>query len=228
MGIINKFQYFIESYLEGNRAPLYHFTKLDKLNNILDDNELKPSAPAFGINGYRDNLNKSISLTRFPGYSGNFTVCRITLDTNLLLRDGYKPRPIDEVGIAILKSKNKKNKHYSKFNHKNLKYTHHNTQNVENISGLEQEYEERIYKSIKMVGKYITFIDFDFDTTALSTLQNGRRSLVLRYPNIVNYIKKYPHIKVRKIIYASSKSGRSPWPIPKETVLDIDIIEREM
>lgn len=90
--MISIFRIF-ESYLKSNFAPLYHFTTLLTLSEILDDNVLKV--------GYYDNpffgkISNFVSLTRNDKFKFKFRKvdCRMKLDRNLL-RSNYKIIPYD-------------------------------------------------------------------------------------------------------------------------------------
>ena len=67
-----------ESYLEGGRAPLYHFTFSV---NVLKSDEMRNRIPARDKNG--EKKIKSNSYTRSSTYSDNspITTIRIKLDT---------------------------------------------------------------------------------------------------------------------------------------------------
>lgn len=188
--MIMNFKIF-ESYLNGNRQPLIHQTTKYNLIEILETDELKTSKAA-------DN-QISISFTRSLYYSDAPTSARLLLDVDKLIRDGYTIIPYDELYHLFIKYKDKdkntekkkkliqKFKKYSKVNpHTGLKYMKHNVNiDLPDENQLEQEYEERIYKNIKKLGKYIIAIDIDYSSYYDYVL------------NIMkNYLKKYPHIEI--------------------------------
>ena len=180
-----------ESYLGGSRAPLYHGTSTYSLSSILETDMLKvnhPTRDRYGRNRYNKDQIKSISLTRDKYYCENDSI--IMLDNDLLYNDGYKSHPIDELGAALPKGHKyykKYNKHLNAFN--GFKRIRHgdsvDLSKVNNLVALDEEYEERIYKNIKNLGKYIISIIFKGDN------MNSQY-----YDFIKEYIKKYPHINV--------------------------------
>ena len=216
-----KFLHTFESYLVGARQPLYHFTF--NLKSILKTNTIIAQK---GF--YPDRTKKAICLTRFKGYSGASGNERICLDTNLLIKHGYKPYPIDEYGHAFnfyVK------KHINSEVEKNKKKVYHFktiskpfTQGEKTVHGipkfenpmikipLEIEYEERIYKNIENVGKYILYIDVD------ENFFDSEKEI------LIEYVKKYPHILVRKLKYKITNLGKSPMLDPTEILLSIDKI----
>lgn len=185
MAEILKFEDFInESYLSGGRPPLYHSTHY--FTNILKSDLLKANKPAFDVNN-----RKSISFTR-DRYYGDGGPKKFMVDVDHLIKDGYKPTPVDEVGSALNKRKslglNDKpyQNSYSKVNPRNKTIVH-------NIAGLEtgndlmmsQESEERIYKDIPNFGRYVIEIILPDDS-------------VKRYkPELEDYLTQYPHIVVK-------------------------------
>jgi hypothetical protein len=216
-----------ESYLKGHRSPLYHFTK--NLFKLIEDDILNPGQPTFPKN------IKAICLTRFPGYTEAGSN-RLQLDTDKLIKAGFKPYPVDEMGLGI-SGKLKKWKQedievpinkinaflgYSKPFMQGLKFTH-GVKGYEFLNNgtpyipTEFEFEERIYKPIPNIGKYIQFID-------LHQEPNIEKLEILK-----NYIKKYPHIIVRKLKYKWITTGKInrqvPLEIPTEIILNINMIK---
>lgn len=180
---VKTFQEFVnEAYLEGSRQPLYHYTFLSRLSSIIESNILKMGTPA------RPRGSKAICLTRNPYFShdGVGLECRISLDYDKLKNDGYRSHPFDEVGTV---TKDTKNINFIKSNFPSIKQGKRNIQHGLDLpkigTGLEVEFEERIYKDIKNIGKYIISIDFSNESTAL------RLSVLDRY------LEEYPHIKIK-------------------------------
>lgn len=217
-----------ESYLKGHRAPLYHFT--DNLLKLIKDDILNLGNPT-----YPKNI-KTICLTRFPGYTEAKGSNRLQLDTDKLIKAGFKPYPVDEMGLGIsgrLKkwkqedeevpsSKIKAFLGYSKPFRQGLKFTHgvkgdEFLNKGEPYIPSEYEFEERIYKPIPNIGKYIQFID-------LHRVPNKEELEILK-----KYIKKYPHIIIRKIKYKWIATGKIvrqvPLETPTEIILDINMVK---
>jgi len=187
--MITKFETYInESYLEGGRQPLYHYTR--NLKDILETDILKTHKAA-------DN-EISISFTRSLYYEEHCTDIRLVLDADKLKNDGYKIIPYDEVGNAFVsKSKKKKLNGYTKANPyykgrgviNNVGITAKTKGFVdpEGFGELEWEYEERCFNDIKNLGKYLIAIDLSEYYYEL-------------YSNkIKEYLEKYPHIEIIKL-----------------------------
>jgi len=179
-----------ESYLSGGRQPLY--TWVVDFKRMIESDQLNVGNPTYDKNHKKrsdtDQL-KSISLSRSSSFI-YYKTYRIVLDTNKLIKDGYIPEPFDEFSAAF----NSKLGNTSKPRHfKYLKAIRHglNIKFDPKIND-EEEYEERIYKDIKDIGKYILYINMQPDTL-------DRIS-----PLVVEYIKKYPHIEIRKFRYIKS------------------------
>lgn len=188
---INNFDdYISEAYLKGSKQPLYHVTR--NLEAILETDYLKISKPAYG---YGD--KKSISVTRSNIYSAQdsydgFSGHRLVLNTDKLLLAGYRSYPVDEIGIAASGGgKRKTQKNIQKWNYlfrkpvtgKNL-----NLPTPENDIELEIEYEERFYKEIKDLGKFLLAIEF-------RTLETFEYFIRRNLNALISYLNKYPHIK---------------------------------
>lgn len=197
--MIKKFEEFInESYLGGHRQPLYHFTR--NLDTILKTDLLKMSKPARGTYG----KTLSISVTRNVDYADAGDIF-FELDYSKLYNDGYIAYPVDEWAWNRDGTVNKNTKKYSfgKSNFREIESGRrgikHNISNLPKIGSLEIEFEERFYKNIENLGKYIISI-------------NGPE---LHYSsNIEKYLEKYPHIK----IYSVDKNNHR---IKKEITKDI-------
>ena len=171
-----------ESFLleSTSRAPLYHFTYQNKLNRIFIDDLLKSNRPYLT----RPNMpQESISVTRNKYYSERrFYKFRIKLDTNKLLAAGFKPIPINEFNLSVLKDVGP-------------------DYNIPT-----QQEEERIYKSIPNIGKYITDIDISdlFSGFKVEDIINNIPQFISNLEDtplltediklLINYLLKYPHI----------------------------------
>src|SRR6478735_4362700 len=179
---IKLFEEFVnESYLKSGFQPLYHWT--DSIERILESNTLKVGNPAIRFN----NL-KSISLTRnnlFGDAGGSYRLC---LDQNKLRLDGYKPYSLDEIALYHKELPNKKDIFPKKFMGDPRRYTKQNIYKYDEFEGMEFEFEERIFKDIKNLGKYIIAIQ----TTNNFELKNN-------FNILSEYIQKYTHIKIQLI-----------------------------
>lgn len=180
--ILNFEQFVNESYLKGSRQPIYHFTFA--LNDILKSDMLKTSRAADG--------EKSISFTRSVYYEDYASSgVRLVLDADKLKNDGYKIIPYDEVGRKISHRKEDRFKGYGKANYKFvMKSVIHKLnipewQDEDGLDALEWEYEERSFKDIKNLGKYLIAIDISDNS-----LYDSREEIIREY------LKKYPHIKI--------------------------------
>lgn len=98
---------FNESYLKSNFGPLYHFTDVFSLKEILNTNSLNI--------GLYDNMvfgeiRKTISLTRDKNFKFDFrnTSVRLSLDKNKLLNN-YKILPFDYFIQSRKEDKSKSN-----------------------------------------------------------------------------------------------------------------------
>lgn len=144
---------------------------------------------------------------------------RLVLDQEKLMRDGYITKPFDELGLATIN--NDRFKSMSKHSYyKGLKTIQHGIPDLksdDNTMGWEEEYEERIYKDIKSLGKYIIYIDF---------LSNSRYFTDYK-EKIVDYIKDYPHIKAREIKMIKTRSGSEIKSDRGDILLDINMIRKE-
>ena len=193
-----------ESYLKGGKQPLYHFILRGTfvLEEILESDVLRVGKNGRDINNKRPNDDgylPSISVTRNKNYESRGTV-RIELDQDLLNKDGYKSIPIDEMGNVIIKrGKGDKHKKYKKYLNPFTQYKriNHGVGKLNKIKNdeykspwpLEEEFEERIYKNIKNIGKYIISI-------RLSSYLNNENGKLLIPEYIKNYLEIYSHIKV--------------------------------
>jgi hypothetical protein len=181
--IIKKFDDFLnEAYLKGGRQPLYHYTFLGRLPSIIESDTLKMGNPA------RPRDSKAICVTRNPYFShdGAELECRIVLDYDRLKNDGYRSYPFDEIGTV---TKDTKNMNYIKSNFPSVKQGKRTIQHGLDLpkigNGLEVEFEERIYRNVKNIGKYIISIDF------------SNKSNLLRLSELDKYLEEYPHIRIK-------------------------------
>ena len=193
---IKKFEDFInEAYLKGGRQPVYHFTSSSGLLGIIKSDELKTSKPARQSHGY----DKSISLTRNIDYSDSRNDFCLELDSDSLLRDGYRIYPVDEISWKEGKP-NKlaiKNFNFIKSNFLDVKSGKRGTKHGLKLPKnpiLETEFEERIYKNVKGVGKYLLRIILyrDVLTTRIGFINEDLRDI------LVDYLNKYPHVRIYK------------------------------
>lgn len=175
-------EYLEESYLKGGRAPLYHFTY--RLIDILSDDTLKTARSV----GYSNGKENAISFTRNADYNEYNKAYRLELDTDALIKDGYKPFSVDELGWAAIKRGKKDNFVKSNIDsfRKGVRGTRHNIKSLPDVGDveLETEFEERIFRNIENLGKYLLSISIYKDIHS-------------NIYNIINkYLKKYPHIKI--------------------------------
>lgn len=187
MFVKNFYEFINESYLKGSRAPLFHFTS--RLKEILKSDKLKVSKPSRSTH-----KEKSISLTRNIDYQDVLRYYCIELDSDKLYNNGYVSYPVDELGWSGVKLKHKGN--YIKSNFDSIKKGKRGTKHNLNLPKgsdivLETEFEERIYKDINNIGKYIIAIYI-----------NIRHSIFMEsdIEEIKNFLTKYPHIKILKVI----------------------------
>ena len=157
-----KYLYLFEKYLESGYSPLYHYTPY--LEKIIYDDILKMNQPYKG--------DKCVCVTRSPLYKyDGIGSKRIKLDQNKLRLDGYVPKSIDEFGYQI----------------RSLDRKYRVENDISPDNNTEWEYEERIYKNIKDVGKYI--ISIQLPNTQIHSIRNF-------IPIYKEYLKKYPDIKL--------------------------------
>jgi hypothetical protein len=168
-----------------NKHLLFHHTYNYALQKILNTDTLLVKRTCDKVT--------SISFTRCSYYSDENDE-RIVLDYNLLKIDGYNTTPYDEVAINCRRFLNKdsfesKMKGYSKANPATIGRYINNKLNTKvpnkmKSDPLEWEYEERIFKDIKNLGKYIISIDIN-----INDLKDSSHF-------IKDYIDKYPHIEI--------------------------------
>ena len=188
-------KYFYKTNPQYYSDLLFHHTS--DLNVILESDVLNVDNKWGDI--------PAISFTRCSYYSERTDYSeRIVLDQNKMKIDGYKTTPYD---IAKTYRKNNGNEAFKK---RMLGYSKVNPNTVgrfitnnlgiygvyyKNISPLEWEYEERIFRKIKNLGKYIISIDI---------LENHLKEYILI---LKDYIDKYPHIEI-SILNINNPSDR--------------------
>jgi hypothetical protein len=204
MKFIKQFTDFLnEAYLKGGRQPLYHHTY--RLKDIFASDTLKTSTPSYSKKG--EKYSKSISLTRvnYIRLNGCSFNIRLVLDIDALNRDGYITEPFDEIGY------NKKHtKDIPIFKSHGVQKRSSKTITVHKVAGLPQfddsgiqpEYEERCYKDITNLGKYIIAVEF----STIDVFTNHKE-------HILEYLEKYPHIELKIV-------GKEGWERPKPINLD--------
>jgi hypothetical protein len=108
------------------------------------------------------------------------------LDYDKLKNDGYRSHPFDEVGTV---TKTDKNMNLIKSHFPSVKKGKRNIQHGLDLpkigGGLEVEFEERIYRDVNNIGKYIISIEFSDEST------------VFKLSGLDKYLEKYPHIRIK-------------------------------
>lgn len=194
--MIKSFKEFINEGVDfkDHFTPLYHFTSF--LDWIMETDTLKASKKGRGPFG--------ISLTRSKFFwndskEGSYS-SRLILNYELLKQDGYKSYPIDEWALkgdlnnSLPPGTKKpwwaehiKGRQFGKSNFSHFKSgkrgTAHGIESLPKDIFFEWEFEERILKDIKPLGKYIYGINI-LNTSNLNT------------KILQEYLKKYPHIKL--------------------------------
>jgi len=183
---LKKFVEFIneEAYLSSGRYLLYHCS--NNLKDIISSDKLLAREPTED-----DDMGDSISFSRYINWSneGGFYY-RYVMDSDILKRYGYKSKPISEIMLRA-KRGGKTDVNFTKSNIEHFKSGKRGTEHGTNLPkdwSLEYEFEERIYKNIENLGKYLVFIDF----------KNGD-NIEYNYDILKEYLEKYPHIKLRLI-----------------------------
>jgi len=178
-------KYFYKTNPQYYNDLLFHHTPY--LNEILETDILNVNNTIGGV--------LSISFTRCSYYS---EFCgfgeRIVLDHNKMKIDGYKTTPYDEIPMRyITRNDNvnfkKRMMGYSKVNPNTVGRLITNKLGIEGVynkktAPLEWEYEERIFRKIKNLGKYIISID-------IPEKKIKHYILILK-----DYLDKYPHIEI--------------------------------
>jgi len=175
-----------ESYLESGRYLLYHTLRRDlNLNYVLHNDLMSSGVIARGPNGVC--FSRNINWT-----NDNSVKYRLVLDSDLLKIHGYKSIPLQEFSYKS-RSTEFEIPTQNVWKGKLDWYKNSNRSAPHNISSLpphkksimETEFEERILKEIKNVGRFIIYIDFiEYPKDDILTL-------------VKNYLEKYPHIKTR-------------------------------
>jgi len=205
MWILSYYDFILESYFGVNFTPLYHNTHA--LLNIIKDDMLKIGIPARGPKGI------CVSRSKYFNNDNIYkqTDPKIILNREKLIEHGYHPHPIDEYilqkpqnllqpNAEYIKQKPWANKDLIKRFKGNIhmgksQFPHtvsgkrpivHNIKSLPNNNkGLSVEYEERILKDIKNVGKYIYAFNFPNEPE------------YLKYKDVIDEYKiKYPNIKI--------------------------------
>lgn len=184
MRIFNFEEFVNESYLKGSRAPIYHYTRRYAFSKILDSDTLKLGRPSREIR----NNGKATALTRNPYYThdgASLNSPRFVLDLDKLKNDGIRSYPVDEIGIAM-KQGGMTNKNFSKSNFDEVKSGKRGTAHgldLPETPALETEFEERIYKDVPNLSKYI--ISIDLATEPDNSLKQELKKYLQKYPHIV-------------------------------------------
>lgn len=195
---ILNFQKFEESYLKGSRQPMYHFTY--DIFPIISSDEFKMRNTSA-----RKALGRewSNSWTRNIDFSDASSFYIIEADADKLKNDGIRFYPVDEWALPTnhnipVDRKSLKSKHFGKSNFDKVKLGKRGTKHgldlpkIPLIFGLETEFEERTYKNIKNLGKYIISIMIEDDVINYKySTYNSNKNL------IAEYLKKYPHIRIK-------------------------------
>lgn len=138
---------------------------------------------------------------------------KMCFNTDLLIRDGYIPKPIDEAGLYA--------KHNGFLNKIQCKCNPDNTKIIPNYyfrkNGLLIEYEERIYKNIKNFHKYILFIevyDKKHFNEATQILKDKELNIpILFNENISVIIDKHQKEKLKRFL--AIKAKKNDFPVEK-------------
>lgn len=184
------------SRVDSGRHLIYHYTRY--LSDILKTDLLKSRVPS--RQSTDRNEGKSISFTRNPDYDDVWSSIRLVFDTDYLKRYGIRVFPVDEWAYSkpYTSSEERRKKlarssiNAIKSNFPMVKAGKRGTAHgIEGLSKLKDvtlqtEFEERVYQDIPNLGKYIMFIDI------------GGNENINNFKEVISeYLKKYPHIKVR-------------------------------
>ena len=187
MEILRFSEFISESYLSGSRQPMYHKMGLYSLDTVLKSDTFKRKAPVKPKNGI---LSNSWTRSIYYGYMDIISIGVILeVDADKLRNDGVRFYPVDEWALSSKKST--RDNHYGKSNFDKVKSgkrgTLHNLK-LSKTAILETEFEERTYKDIKNLGKYI--ISIGIQSNLIQTIP---KSTIL---TLQNYLQKYDHIKI--------------------------------
>lgn len=176
-----KYLMLFESFLEGGYEPLYRYTPKFFEDEMIHDRMIRripcdEKSRERHEDGYK--AKSCICLTRSPEYS-EYRCVRLKFDQNKLRIDGYKPKPIDEVGGNIPNRK---------LGYKLARKFTISPTVLKKIDGcwLSWEFEERIYSDINKLGKYIMSIQ----------VPDGKEYMFDDNSELKKYLEKYPHIKL--------------------------------
>ena len=155
----------------GQYAPLYHYVKMDKVQNILVEDKIMGSL----VKGDKE---YGVSTTRNP-YSRmgthNYNDDRLVLDQNKLRRDGYKIVPFDYLSIAIGREDERNIKHYA------TKID----PSRDTMKGFGFEYEEVILGNIEPLEDYLLHIDLSLGSVERIVKNLDRWEEIMEYlPNV--------------------------------------------
>jgi hypothetical protein len=181
---ILKFDAYFESYLNSGRHLLYHNTW--HLLSILREDLLKSGRNARGPRGvcFSRNIN---------WVQDSYVEDRIVLDSDLMIRLGYRPIPIQELMYSKYKDEPRKDikrnvwKGNLDWYRAGQRQAPHNIDSLPKGASMEIEFEERVLKDINEVGRFIVYIDI----ASKFRLENSI---------LLDYLEKYPHIQVRIIL----------------------------
>ncbi len=205
-----------EKYLQSGRHLLFHNTFLSRLNQIIDSDTLKISK----------NVSRgpaAICLSRNIGWTNDGSYeCRIVLDSDTLLRNGHKSYPLQELmykkGDDIRKPgiEPKQNVWKGRLDwyQKGKRMAPHGIDGLPQNGIMETEFEERLLKDVDNIGRYIVYIDIlsEKDFT----------------DNLISYVTKYSHIKVRLILDRSKPFLVKELEIPVKKTYILDEIPKEI
>lgn len=194
---ILNFQKFEESYLKGSRQPMYHFTY--DIFPIISSDEFKMRNTSA-----RKALGRewSNSWTRNIDFSDASSFYIIEVDSDKLKNDGIIFYPVNEPGLPMdfkgkISPTGRGNYTKSQFPHfkSGRRGTKHGLDLPKKFT-LETEFEERTYKDIKNLGKYIISIMINEDDIINHKYSSYNRNLIFKNL-ITEYLKKYPHIRIK-------------------------------
>jgi hypothetical protein len=172
MSYILTFEAFI---LKQNFNPLYHYTSFVHLDKILIGDLLIASTPTEP----KDTM--CVCFTRTKDYVFGKNDAVLIFDRNKLIVDGYKITPTDEVGVKTKKNFNKSNFDAIKSDKRKVP---HKLDSLNLGTGYWVEFEERCYKDISNMHKYLE------EVVILRQCSPPLKVILM------DYITKYPDVKV--------------------------------